>query len=874
MSNCERCSKIIRTKKTCSQCNKIFCSDFCLKHHINISHLNEQYNKQTNDNNINNNNNNIIFSENNSIASDNNSNNNKNNISPFITKGTMALGKVIYDETYSLKNFKPILENGKDKVIGTGAYGKVFLAINKYDKKLYAIKHMIKKDLYKHLKTLKGIYTEIDIQSRINHPNIIKLLYVKERHESFDLVMEFAKYGNLYTYIKKHSYLTEEKSFKFFIQVVNAIYFLHKNDLIHRDIKPENILLFDDCVKLCDFGWCTKLEGGNRETFCGTAEYMSPEMVNKEEYSKDIDIWSLGILLYEMIHGHSPFKPNKAKFNINDIMDNIKIQDLKFSGNITKECKELIIHLLDRDVSKRYKIDDIFNSNFVKYYENYYLTKKKNNNNKSLTSRKQDLNKNKSSEILDHNNNNNNNNFIYTKHIINNNTINVNNNNQNNTLNNNNNINNIEDEFQRINCKIKNKTARNFYPSKLIKHEKEKEKEIQNINLENTNINKYINKNNDNKEISNKYSSYCKVKKTQNKFDSARYISQDNLLNYFKKPKSNNVKEKIHINNNTISTPNLIKNNDININHNNNNNINSKQNISLKKNNFNQSLTQRNIKYSTQTAKNKNISIDTNNININREINYTNRSKNNIKTKNRLNSCENYPKKEIMKSTEFLMDNLEEKGMPLITDINEEIINNNNLNIMNNNENTINSRIKSNKKVKIKSSMNLNHNNNLNNNEEIKIITDNYINTNTGKIKTKVKNYYRSNNLGNNSTINPPHNPQINIINNNHIYNNNIVKYSFFTKVKKNVKVKENILTYHKSANNNGIILLMNKDKKDGVYPIKTFVNKDNNEDEEENDIIKDLDETPKKEIDIVKIMPNELINNFNKELNGFLKNE
>ena len=118
---------------------------------------------------------------------------------------------------------------------------------------------MIKKDLYKHLKTLKGIYTEIDIQSRINHPNIIKLLYVKERHESFDLVMEFAKYGNLYTYIKKHSYLTEEKSFKFFIQVVNAIYFLHKNDLIHRDIKPENILLFDDCVKLCDFGWCKEV---------------------------------------------------------------------------------------------------------------------------------------------------------------------------------------------------------------------------------------------------------------------------------------------------------------------------------------------------------------------------------------------------------------------------------------------------------------------------------------------------------------------------------------------------------------------------------------------------------------------------------------
>ena len=563
MSNCSRCSKIISSKKYCSHCDSLFCSDFCLKHHINISHLNELYNKQSNDNNINNNN--VLISANNSLISENNNSDNKYKKSPFITKGTMTLGKVIYDETFSLKNFKPVLENGKDKIIGTGAYGKVFLAINKYDKKCYAIKHMIKKDLYKALKTLKGIYTEIDIQSRINHPNIIRLLYVKERSESFDLVMEFAKYGNLYSYIKKHSYLTEDKSFKFFIQVVNAIYFLHKNDLIHRDIKPENILLFEDCVKLCDFGWCARLDGGNRGTFCGTAEYMSPEMVNKEEYSKDIDIWSLGILLYEMIHGHSPFKPNKAKFNINDIIDNIKIKDLKFNENITKECKELIIHLLDRDVTKRYKIEDIFNSNFVKYYENYYKMKKS-----SLTTRKTEINNNKKNntnkncETLD-------NNFVYTKHII-------SNNNQ--LLIDKNNIKN-KDEFQKMKCKIKNKTARNFYPSNLNKKEKEKDNSI---NIEDSNKNNNIMNNNN--LITSKYSSYSKVKKTENKFDSARYISQDNLLNYFKKPKNNNVKEKHQINNNTISTPNLIKKDT------NNNNVNLKQDLTLKKNKYNQSLTQ------------------------------------------------------------------------------------------------------------------------------------------------------------------------------------------------------------------------------------------------------------------------------------------
>ena len=833
MSNCSRCSKIISSKKYCSHCNSLFCSDFCLKHHINISHLNELYNKQSNDNNINNNN--VLISANNSLISENNNSDNKYKKSPFITKGTMTLGKVIYDETFSLKNFKPVLENGKDKIIGTGAYGKVFLAINKYDKKCYAIKHMIKKDLYKALKTLKGIYTEIDIQSRINHPNIIRLLYVKERSESFDLVMEFAKYGNLYSYIKKHSYLTEDKSFKFFIQVVNAIYFLHKNDLIHRDIKPENILLFEDCVKLCDFGWCARLDGGNRGTFCGTAEYMSPEMVNKEEYSKDIDIWSLGILLYEMIHGHSPFKPNKAKFNINDIIDNIKIKDLKFNENITKECKELIIHLLDRDVTKRYKIEDIFNSNFVKYYENYYKMKKS-----SLTTRKTEINNNKKNntnkncETLD-------NNFVYTKHII-------SNNNQ--LLIDKNNIKN-KDEFQKMKCKIKNKTARNFYPSNLNKKEKEKDNSI---NIEDSNKNNNIMNNNN--LITSKYSSYSKVKKTENKFDSARYISQDNLLNYFNKPKNNNVKEKHQINNNTISTPNLIKNDT------NNNNVNLKQDLTLKKNKYNQSLTQR-IKFSTQTAKNKNVSLNDNN-NTTKQL-YTNRSKNTNKIKARLNSCENYPKKISMKSSECLFNNHEENKTPLITDINDDTINNNK-------ENTINTRIKQNKKVKIKSGIN-SINNNINNNEEIKIITDNYINANTGKIKTKVKNYYRSKtNLIEDNNRSP--NPQINIINNNHIYNNNIVKYSFFSNGRKNVKVKDNsILTYHKSANNNGIILLMNKDKKNGVYPIKTQINKDNNE-EEENPIIEDLDETPKKDIDVVKITPNELINNFNKELDHFLKNE
>ena len=383
---CNVCSKIMFSRINCNKCNKFFCSNSCLETHIFSNHKSlihskyKVYEKPKLDKIINGN---IVklFSVS----------------SPYITNGYI-LNEIRYESIYNLNNFTPVLEYNSPKIIGIGSYGKVYLYRNIADNKLYAIKHLDKMVLCKSIHTIKRIYDEINIQSRIYHQNIVRLLNVKENDESIYLIMEYAKNGSLFNYIRNKNFLTEEESFRFFSQIINAIYFLHKNDFIHRDIKPENILIFDngEC-KLCDFGCCVELNGKQRSTFCGTTEYMSPEIVNKMQYSKEIDIWSLGVLLYEMIHGYSPFKPNKDYFNAKDVIDKIKVHDLKFKINISKECKELICHLLDEDPKNRYKVEDIFTSNFIKKYQKmnlYFLNEKypinniKNDNINNYTDRK------------------------------------------------------------------------------------------------------------------------------------------------------------------------------------------------------------------------------------------------------------------------------------------------------------------------------------------------------------------------------------------------------------------------------------------------------------------------------------------------------
>ena len=207
-------------------------------------------------------------------------------------------------------SLEPILSNGKKILIGDGSFSKVFLYQHKTSKIKYAIKRMNIPSYLKKTNNKNLILDEINIQSKIEHPNIIKLFnYFKDKNNiNIFLILEYASKGTLFDYIQNKNGFDETEAFYFFFQAVNAIYFLHKNRIIHRDLKPENLLInHNNILKLCDFGWSVYLNNNKRITFCGTVEYMAPEIVKNESYDYSIDVWSLGVLLYELIHSHSPF---------------------------------------------------------------------------------------------------------------------------------------------------------------------------------------------------------------------------------------------------------------------------------------------------------------------------------------------------------------------------------------------------------------------------------------------------------------------------------------------------------------------------------------------------------------------------------------
>lgn len=272
--------------------------------------------------------------------------------------------------TYDYRSFDYIKIGNKNQLLGAGAFGEVFLAKHRIENKKYAIKVLNKGKLIKNNVSFSIISKEIDIHSKLDHPYIISMKCHHETKDSFYLVMDYSKNGSLYSKLNKmKNGFSEESAFKYFIQTCSAIYFLHINNLAHRDIKPENLLLDDNNnIKLSDFGWCDYYNKGRFNEKCGTLEYMAPEIINDLSYNEKVDSWALGVLLYELLHGKSPFFIENLYSNPNiqrDLLKKINENQIFFKEELSDSVKDLILRLLNKNVNERYSVGDIFNHPWV-----------------------------------------------------------------------------------------------------------------------------------------------------------------------------------------------------------------------------------------------------------------------------------------------------------------------------------------------------------------------------------------------------------------------------------------------------------------------------------------------------------------------------
>ena len=238
------------------------------------------------------------------------------------------------------------------KLLGRGSFGKVLLVKHKLDNKLYAMK-ILKKETIKRTNQVAHTKTERVILERMDHPFIVRLQFAFQTSEKLYLITDFMQGGELFYHLHKEIKFTETKAKLYSAEIVLAIEYLHKNNIIYRDLKPENILLDEDGhIKLTDFG-LSKLvlnnETSKAYTICGTPEYLAPEILSGNGYDKSVDWWSLGALVYEMLNGVPPFKFRKEKkLDINNYK-----KPLDIPKSFSFEARSFISDLLQVDPKMR-----------------------------------------------------------------------------------------------------------------------------------------------------------------------------------------------------------------------------------------------------------------------------------------------------------------------------------------------------------------------------------------------------------------------------------------------------------------------------------------------------------------------------------------
>ena len=192
---------------------------------------------------------------------------------------------------------------------------------------------------------------------KVHHPHLMQLLNHYEDDNNFFMIMPYAARGQLYTLLRKSTRFDQKTTAQFLRETISAVKYLHEHHVIHRDIKPENILLDHNYrVKLSDFGWSNFCEENEkRNTFCGTPEYLSPEMVKKIPHDYRVDIWSLGVLLFECLAGYPPFTGQSEE----ELFKNIKQLKIHWPIDFPPLAKNLVMKILKLNPNERPSLDEI-----------------------------------------------------------------------------------------------------------------------------------------------------------------------------------------------------------------------------------------------------------------------------------------------------------------------------------------------------------------------------------------------------------------------------------------------------------------------------------------------------------------------------------
>mmetsp|Transcript_67139 Transcript_67139/g.153753 ORF Transcript_67139/g.153753 Transcript_67139/m.153753 type:complete len:603 (+) Transcript_67139:70-1878(+) len=244
-----------------------------------------------------------------------------------------------------------------ESTLGKGSFGKVRKIRRKGTSKIYALKTIRKADVLEG-NMVEQVEREIEVQKALKHPNVLRLYKHFEDDEQVYLLLEYCAQGELYQILRtrRGRRFPEPVARQYFLQVASGLQYLHSRQIVHRDIKPENLLVnHEDVIKIADFGWCA-VSREPRHTFCGTLDYLAPEMIQGKGHDHTLDLWGLGVLLYEMVVGKPPFQSTDHATLISRILS----LDYKIPPFVNPDAGNLISRLLKRDPSQRLPLENVF----------------------------------------------------------------------------------------------------------------------------------------------------------------------------------------------------------------------------------------------------------------------------------------------------------------------------------------------------------------------------------------------------------------------------------------------------------------------------------------------------------------------------------